>query len=207
MKQKITKLMILISSLLGVEFKKELTAVWVIALQDLTNSEISDGFERFAKNYKSHFMPTPGEFREFCRFETTPEIKARSAYQLVMMNLNRYRSPYFKDSTISQTIKELGGWVRLCNRTIESLTFVEKDFIRIYVDLSKPNITYDNLIQNGNEKVKFIGDYSQEDKAIIYEQITNPVRIQLDMPEQNKNQSEAETKARANIREKLGLTI
>lgn len=91
----------------------------------------------------SERMPTPKEIREGAG-EARPEDRALLAWEVVLraiQGIGAYRSPDFDDPYINGAIRILGGWVSLCDQTIEEQDrFTRANFQRTYCGLLRTGI-------------------------------------------------------------------
>ena len=106
-----------------------------LALNDIPVSTIEIVVVRAMRSQR--FMPSAAEIRELCDVpgEMTPEDRAVAAWGVVEQNA--YRGPYrhvdFDDGLINATIRNLGGWVSLLDKTAEEFDkWARQDFIRVY---------------------------------------------------------------------------
>lgn len=109
--------------------------VWHIALEQTSDQAIMKAIPLFLRGHKSGFAPTPAEFLEYCEDGSSAD---RAWYELVSA-IGRYgytSSPSFThDPKIAESVRRLGGWVRLCRSTQDQLSFVHRDFKAIYEGL------------------------------------------------------------------------
>ena len=109
--------------------------VWHIALEQTSDQAIMKAIPLFLRGHKSGFAPTPAEFLEYCEDGSSAD---RAWYELLDA-VSRYgyvTSPTFShDPKIAESVRRLGGWVRLCRSTQNELSFVHRDFKAIYEGL------------------------------------------------------------------------
>lgn len=118
-----------------------------IALSDVPIAALNTATYRLLRSAK--FMPSPAEIREAAGVATgavAAKDKPTLAWCDVRRSISRvggYDSPNFEDAIINATIREMGGWVLLCESTVEELVWREKDFLRMYAALSSCNLADD----------------------------------------------------------------
>lgn len=118
------------------------SAYWM-GLSDLKQSEIDSACMQAISKCK--FMPVPRELRELAGEIPVEQraILAWDAFIGAVARLGYYRSPDFYDRVINATVRNLGGWKRVCEEAGEPKfeTFGRKDFERIYVSLCRSGIS------------------------------------------------------------------
>jgi hypothetical protein len=138
---------------------------WMLALNDLTDEQGMIGFEKAIK-MPNEFMLSSGKFRELCI--TSPgsqsiENQALEAWNLVYSNLNSYNSPVFKDSSISEAIRKMGGWSNLCLMLETEEPFKRKDFVELYSMMKRKGQEFDPMLTGTfKDNICFIG-YDEND--------------------------------------------
>lgn len=139
---------------------------WKLALNDLSDIQLTMGFEKAIKN-PSEFMLSSGKFRELClsgRKLESLESEAHISWALVMKNLNSYISPVFKDSCVSETIRQLGGWGNICLMETKEEPFRKQDFIQNYQSIRRRGKEYNPALSwHSQREKKFIGYDSKEE--------------------------------------------
>jgi hypothetical protein len=150
---------------------------WNVVLHDLTDEQGMNGL-RTALLSSREFMPSVGQFREMC---LTPagcaslEEQAMEAWGLVERAMNPYDSPVFADAAIAETIRNMGGWVKLCNTAIDDLPFRRKDFLETYPIYKRRGGDYSPMLAGiygpvdggGNDNRKLIGFDSDADRDAV----------------------------------------
>lgn len=122
---------------------------WHLALNDLTDQQIAIGLENTLKHgIEKGFMPSSSDFRKFCLSGKSSDIDnlAAKSWQLVMDNLNHTISPVFQDSAITETIRMMGGWRKLCMMETREEPFLKKEFVSIFKTVKNRNQEYDNML-------------------------------------------------------------
>lgn len=124
-------------------FGRELTeptilAYW-IGLQDLPLADVQQAIHRALRECK--YMPVPAEIRRLAGGISTQE-RAIMAWDVVRKNLNPYESVNFDDPIVNATIRNMGGWLRLCSMETEEFNvWARKEFERIYCALTQAGIS------------------------------------------------------------------
>ena len=91
-------------------------------------------------------MPRGVELRELAGEinNATRAVHAWSAVQKAIGQHGAYRSVDFDDQVINATVRNLGGWIRLCELSSEEAEkWTRKDFDRIYTALCASGVTED----------------------------------------------------------------
>lgn len=111
-----------------------LLAYW-IALDDVPTSDIERAVRVAIR--ESKFMPPAAELRQAATGAIPSDHLARLAWEDVrraMMVAGYYRSVDFEDKTINATIRNMGGWVRLCEiEDDRAMAFERQRFEKTYV--------------------------------------------------------------------------
>jgi len=124
-------------NVLGESFNRPMTeglleGYWM-ALQDLSTEEMQAAGKRALQECK--FMPAPSELLAFVgRGPRDFAFETAKAWEAVVWAMNRYD---YTDSVdfgplVNAVIRNLGGWVYLCNQKLPELVWRRKDFERLY---------------------------------------------------------------------------
>lgn len=135
---------------------------WMATLEDIPDELGVKGLKKALKD-GGKFMPSVGKFRQMCLTESgCHDVKdeAQLAWGLVINNLNGWRSPVFKDSAIAETIRQMGGWSKLCSMSEEEIPFRKIDFLAIYPILKRQKKKFYPVLNEGTAKRLFIGGKS-----------------------------------------------
>lgn len=95
------------------------------------------------------FMPSVQELRGLCGVaiggidDRDKPLLAWQAVRDAVRRVGGYASPEFEDKTIHAVIRELGGWVDLCNTSTEDMQWVEKRFMASYATMSRVKLPED----------------------------------------------------------------
>jgi hypothetical protein len=161
---------------------ENLIEAWHITLEDLTDQEIANGLKK-ALSSNNRFMISSGEFRELAitgEGHSGIEAEAREAWNLVVSNLNYYAHPVFKNSVISEAIRNMGGWQSLCSMLTKDIPFREKDFINHYRTYKIRNEDYaQNVLRYGEgDDLTFIGFDNDDDVMGIVKALEESIKIE-----------------------------
>ena len=149
---------------------------WMTVLKNLTDEQGMAALEQVLSQ-DFEFMPTVGKFKEICLSglgSRSIEGDAIAAWGLVLQNLNPYDSPIFADCCIAETIRNMGGWKRLCDMTDEEIPFRRNEFLDIYPGLKRRGREYSPVLVGiyglkgaiGQDYAKFIGFEREKDKSL-----------------------------------------
>lgn len=111
-----------------------------IGLSDLDVGDIKRAVVRAIR--ECQFMPTVHELRKLCGAGASSiDAKDRplAAWQAVRDAIRRvggYDSPNFADPVVNAAIRELGGWVLVCDTPTDEMHWVEKRFCQVYSALA-----------------------------------------------------------------------
>lgn len=109
-----------------------LHAYW-LGLDDLAIAEIETAVRKALRTCR--FMPAPIELRELSG-EVNGQARATlawDAFQRAVTEHGGYKSVQFDDPVINATVKNLGGWTKLCEvPTAEFDKWIRKDFLQTY---------------------------------------------------------------------------
>lgn len=110
--------------------------LWHIALQEVSDDQILAAIPKMIRGHRSGFAPTAGEFLNFVEDGRDSDVAWQDLLRAVQ-RLGAYRIPIFShDTRIAETVRRLGGWVKICRSKEGDLPFVRKDFIAIYDSLN-----------------------------------------------------------------------
>lgn len=115
-------------------------------LQDLTVDQLKQGIVGAIRQHKFAGFPPVGLIRECAAGPQAlpPNDRAIAAWDAVRAEISRtggYRSIEFDDVVINATIRALGGWVHLTDRTIDELVWIRKEFLETYRSLAASGVS------------------------------------------------------------------
>jgi hypothetical protein len=123
-------------------------------------------------------MPTPGILRAMAGFGEAPaEERADMAFAALRRAVGRvghWSSPSFDDPLLNATVRNLGGWLRVCDLDIQQFeTWYRKDFLRIYAMFSRASgLSKDDV-------APLLGDSEAENVAKGYTGPEHASRVQV----------------------------
>lgn len=108
---------------------------WVAAFADLKPQQVREALLRFSR--ESTEFPSPAAVRKYAGLAglITAEDRSDVAWRVVrrcISSIGGYESVDFDDPAINAAIRDIGGWVQLCDTPTSDLTWKEKDFKRAY---------------------------------------------------------------------------
>jgi len=116
-------------------------AYW-FALEDVGIDSIQDAVKRSIRDCK--YMPTASELRGMSTNEVPVDHHARMAWEDVragMMIAGPYNSVNFDDKIINATIRNMGGWIRLCEiEDDKEMTFERHRFEKTYASILRHGV-------------------------------------------------------------------
>jgi len=120
-------------------------AAWYALLSDLTPEQLKRGIVETLHTHQYAGFPPLGTVRINALAGTQVSAKDRplAAWQAVRDAIRRvgaYDSPDFADTVINATVRELGGWVSVCDTLSEEMQWLEKRFCALYSALSGANL-------------------------------------------------------------------
>lgn len=132
-RQAVIKAMAVLTTAFNRENSPTLTEAYQIALGKLSPGEVASAMERALSECK--FMPTPAEFLALAG-RTPRDIAAEAtlawdAVRKAMDGLDVYGNPDF-GPVVNAVVRNLGGWVYLCEQKLSELEWRRKDFERVY---------------------------------------------------------------------------
>jgi hypothetical protein len=109
--------------------------MWVMALADLPIEQIEFAVMDFVR--RGTDFPTPAAIRKHALdadglSDSDRSIVAWDCVRKAISSAGSYRTVDFEDKVINATIRQMGGWVSLCNTPPAELKWVGKDFCKRY---------------------------------------------------------------------------
>jgi hypothetical protein len=115
---------------------------WCEALDDLTDEQFCTALKRFSRESKE--FPSPAAVRQFAGAVALPDAdRATIAWVKVRESIRKvggYATVAFDDPLITAAIRDMGGWVQLCETSTDDMKWREQDFRRIYGAIAKAGI-------------------------------------------------------------------
>lgn len=153
----------LLCASVGKEMTLEQSKAWYAMLGDLRVEQLKAGIIATIRSYTFAGFPPIGVIRDNCGAKSgTIATKDRPtlAWGEVRRQISRcgyMDSPKFDDQIIHATIRQLGGWVALCDSTSEDLVWREKDFLRTYAALMPLNLPDEQTVRLAGEAERVNG--------------------------------------------------
>lgn len=132
----------LLCASIGKEMSREQSSAWFTMLSDLTFEQLKAGIVTTIRDYKFAGFPPIGVIRDNCGVKSghiQAKDKPTLAWEAVRRAINRvgaYDSPKFDDAVINAALRSLGGWVAVCDWTVEELPWRQKEFMAAYASLA-----------------------------------------------------------------------
>jgi len=120
----------------GKELDEAILEAYWMALEDMPLDEFKQGSKKCLQ--EEEWMPKPGAIRRSAGI-LSPDARAMVAFECVRKSIathGAYVSVNFDDPVITATIRNMGGWIELCQLPTDKFnTFTRKDFEKIYKTL------------------------------------------------------------------------
>ncbi|GEM_PF-5701944 len=112
------------------------------------------GIEKFKRGVMAHmqdpeqgvYFPNMAHISRKINGSSNPiESQARMQWMNVeraIRECGSYRTPTFLDPVTAATVSTLGGWPHVCSRTIEQLTWMGKEFEKLYNDYATQPVEF-----------------------------------------------------------------
>lgn len=148
-----------------------------LGLSDVPIDRIQQAVVRAIREKK--FMPTVAELRELAG-ELTPDVravKAWDAFQNAVVAHGSYKSVDFDDPVINATVRNLGGWERVCGLPVDEFDkWLRRDFERCYQAFCQAGIT-------SEAGAPLLGHHDRNNLTNGFvEHVKPPLRITTDLP-------------------------
>lgn len=155
----------------GIKMGPEGMLQWVESLDDLTDEQFCTALKRFSRESKE--FPSPAAVRQFAGAVALPDAdRATIAWGKVRESIRKiggYATVTFDDPLITATIREMGGWVLLCETTTDDLKWREQDFRRIYGAIAKSGIGDASPLAGISERTNAKLGYAPQEPAVAVE--------------------------------------
>ena len=148
-----------------------------LGLSDVPLDRLQQAVVRAIRERK--FMPTVAELRELAG-ELTPDVravKAWDAFQKAVVAHGSYVSVDFDDPVVNATVRNLGGWERVCGLPVSEFDkWLRKDFERCYTALCQAGIGPD-------AGSPLLGFFDRSNLSNGFDKhVKPPLRIATDLP-------------------------
>ena len=107
--------------------------VYFQALEDLNIEQIKQAIKILFQTKTMHIFPVPPEIRE--AVSGNPDAVAQQALDKLLgavRYVGGYRDVIFDDPIIHAIIVREGGWIAVCDKTLDEWIWFKKDFMKIY---------------------------------------------------------------------------
>jgi|GEM_PF-5684442 len=165
-------------------FRQEATKALVhgywMGLKDLEVEQVELGFAQAMR--QSRFMPTVAEVRELAGILSGDDaaLIAWETFQKAVSRHGAYASVKFQDRAINATVRNLGGWERLCGLPAEEFDkWLRKDFLAVYPTMAKSAAGPAGEALGGihDRQNNAIGHKSQKAIAFVESEIPDHLRL------------------------------
>lgn len=123
-----------IGMLYGKTLHENLIDIYWQALKHLEFSDVNAALQAHVQNPdKGQFMPKPADVIEY--LQGSSEAQALKAWSIVAKAVRTeggYRSVIFADHLIHAVIRDMGGWIALCQSKTSELPFIAREFEKRY---------------------------------------------------------------------------
>ncbi len=144
---------------------------WIESLDDLTDDEFCTALKRFSRESKD--FPSPAAVRSFAgSVGLSDSDRATIAWAKVRESIRKvggYATVTFDDPLITASIREMGGWVQLCETNTDDLKWREQDFRRIYGAIAKAGIGDASPLAGICERTNAKLGYAPQEPAVVVE--------------------------------------
>lgn len=189
----------LIEIITGKTLSENQTKAYRILLDDILDQDFIAGINTMLRERVYSNFPMPAEIREYCLGIRNGDLDLKIARAITKIKkaigvAGMYTTVAFDDPIIHLIIRDFGGWVNLCSKSLDDFENLLKwDLPKLYKAYSTRKNTEipTMLLGSGADKtVKFIGDENKAKKWILaYENklIENGKSIEVVGIENNKN--------------------
>ncbi len=174
-KKRFTSLIQALAAQFRIETSEALFEGYWMALDDLSLADVERSVRAAIRGCER--MPAGSELRRLAGEMTTGSraVQAWGAMVKAIGQHGGYRSVDFDDVVINATIRNLGGWQKLCQTEEQELQkWVRKDFERIYSALTTSGITEE-------QAQHLVGVHEQANTAAGH-QVAAPVHVATGLP-------------------------
>lgn len=121
----------------------ESLVMWVDALSDLSVSEVQAAIRKCNREFNG--VPTPAVLRSFAPgvVALSDDQRAAVAWRKVRETIGKYGAYYaidFDDKIIHAAIRDIGGWVNLCNTPHDEMWSKQNAFLRAYKSVANTGV-------------------------------------------------------------------
>lgn len=159
----------------GREADEATCMAYEIGLSDLPLASCRNAMVRAMRECR--FMPSPAELRELAGVQKPKDraVLAWEALDAAIVEHGYYRSVDFDDPVINATVRNLGGWERVCDLPAEEYSkWFRKEFERVYASLAAVGV-------GPEQSAPLLGYYAKQNSG-NGQPIAPPVKIVTGLP-------------------------
>jgi len=140
---KFTAMMAGIGELYGKIISAQITEIYWRALKHYELQDVQKALQAHVNNPDcGQYFPKPADVVRF--IDGSGETKALQAWTMVeqaIIQVGGYQSVAFDDPLIHAVLEDMGGWIKLCSKTHDSMPFSANEFQKRYMGFinKKPN--------------------------------------------------------------------
>jgi hypothetical protein len=158
-----------IGLLYGKTLHEAVLAIWWQALKHCEFSEVRAALNAHVVNPDNgQFMPKPADVMAYVQGSTESQaLQAWTHVAEAIRDFGAYHSVIFPDPLIHRVIRDMGGWIALCQSKTSELPFVAKEFEKRYrVLVIHPPADYPRQLTGLVEQQNRLGGYSPPDPVL-----------------------------------------
>lgn len=116
------------------DFSEFAGRVWTEAMKPYDFKAVADAMNRHLMNPDSgQFMPKPADIVKMLQGSTQDSaLVAWTAVDRKVHHIGPYATVDFDDPLVAHVLRDMGGWVELCNKTEDDWPFVRNEFVNRY---------------------------------------------------------------------------
>jgi hypothetical protein len=124
------EMLVAVAAVYGKDMSPAVVAIYFSALAPYDLAAVRQAFDRYVRNPDTgQFMPKPADLIRMIDGGTQDlALIAWTEVERSIRRIGSYADVEFADKRIHCVISDMGGWIRLCETTEESLPFVAKEF-------------------------------------------------------------------------------
>lgn len=151
----------------GREFKKEVIALMVSDLEDLSATDILGAYNTYRKDPRSKYFPLPAQIRDMIVPAINPEAEARELLGRIKTAITQFgydqgsAARTYCGEVAWQLVRDHGGWFNLCN----------SDFL-----------TNDSMQAQARNRITDVVKFGPRLSLVVDNQIENRSREQIEAP-------------------------
>lgn len=151
---------------------KGLSMAYYMVLQNITAGQFRDATINILATRKFSTLPLPADILDAINGSADDNaLLALHELEAAMQSVGAYNSVCFSDKVTMETVKRMGGWVKICRTHEDEWKFQKKEFCNIYKALSKTSFEPTNYLtgihQAENEKNAFCDEVEKSEIYLI----------------------------------------